>query len=171
MKKWLYSVVCAATIASMTGCSLIGTLDSKDDKPVVAVAIEDGEDAEPTPVIVKEERKVIEGDWGYLELVETKDPWLYVTDINMFEEFGDVNEGGAVYKPSEQLIAFGITRSDGTQTGTVEGPYVYAEMDIASGEVTVKEFKAAAGGALIELDDARLAEICTVFLEIFKDNL
>lgn len=181
-KKWLYGVVCLATAMSLSGCSLVDKAKATVDKTDPSVQVVEVEN-KSTVVPVKEVRKQIKGEWSFLELVETEHPWLYVQNITAIKEFAPLNEGGATYDKSNNLLKFGLTRADnlkgqtakeGLSDAAVEGAYVYAEIDTILKSVIVKEFKASpesTGGELIELSDERLVEIGLYFLDIIEKNI
>lgn len=169
MKKWIYSVVCAAAVMSIVGCS---ASDNKLSSTAKVVEIEDQNSLSVNRVEVQEKRKTIEGDWEFLELVETETPWIYVRNLKAIEEFGKFNEGGATWDAKNNLIRFGFT-SVLDETKVEENIYIYAEVDVIKEEVTQKEMVKSGKVHPFDasLSDKRLVEMGKYFSDIIKSNL
>lgn len=166
---------------SLVGCSSKdkneANLEPSDgNKTAQVVEIEDENDSVISRVRVQEKRKEIAGDWAFMELVETDNPWIYVRDVSLFEEFSAHNEGGAVYDADSQTVRVGFTRADNFSESAdkpVEGAYVFVEIDLKTGEILQKESHSAPetlGGESIEITDERLVEVGRYFVEIIEKN-
>lgn len=169
MKKWIYSVVCAAAVMSMVGCSV---QEDKLSSTAKVVEIEDQNSLSANRVEVQEKRKTLEGDWEFLELVETETPWIYVRNLKSLKEFGVLNEGGATWDAKNNLIRFGFTSVLDAKK-VEENTYIYAEVDVVKEEVTQKEMVKSGKVEPFDeaLSDERLVEMGKYFSDIIKSNL
>lgn len=101
---------------------------------------------------------------------------LYLANIRFIPEFSDKNEGGVGFNGATGQIWLSVTKGTGTMTGAMDGPSVKLEYDTASGTILSKEFFPAPmypdpaladkAGEVLDISDARLAEIALLFKEI-----
>ncbi|NLP36267.1 MAG: hypothetical protein GX357_01285 [Firmicutes bacterium] len=111
---------------------------------------------------------------------------MYIAGLKPFTEFGTTNEGSVALNPEENILIFGMTKGNDTNTNAVDGPHVYFKMNLETEEIIEKKFSPAPdyaffaaeelveSGEIISLSDERLLEIGKFFeiliAEIEADN-
>lgn len=150
LKKWMVGALVLMSLSMLAGCS------NKPNNDRTQVAVENEEEGSIS-LIVKEKRVVIDGDWLFMEYIESETPWLYFDEFRGVPEIDPNNEGGARYNVLEGLISFSFAHK------TESEDYLFAEIDFKGKEVVQKEQIGDWNG----LSDERILEIGDLFLEIF----
>jgi len=146
---------------------------------------------ESEPVIQDHSKKnnyeLIDSDVAEIITYDYQHRSMYIAGLKFFEEFsteefGFSNEGSVSITTDENVLRFKMTTATGTTTGTVDGPYVYFEMDLDTNEIIDKKFEPAPdyiklgktefikhSGEKIELTDERMVEIGLYFKELIEE--
>jgi len=127
----------------------------------------------------KENYEVVDGKTAALFNYDYKNRSMYIAGLKLFEKFGTSNEGSVSILTDENALAFRLTKATGSVSGTVDGPFVYFKMDLATNEIIEKRFEPAPDYAelgmtefiehseeVIELTDERMVEIGAYFKEL-----
>ncbi len=175
MKKKIIVLVIVLLFLSCSCSKQTEDIEGNGNEQIDLESVEDGkENNQDNEVIIFDE------DGQYLELYLEEKPWMYIANIKDIPELSEANEGGADYDHENGVISFSITKATGTMTGAVDGPWVFAEVDIIKKQVLKKKFGPAPefdnpkykefSGEILEISDTRLTEIANYFYRIFNDK-
>ncbi len=174
MYKAIIGSVIILMVLFCSSCVQEEKTEIEDNKERVIVLEKDTEQNETTKILVNKEGQ-------YIELFQDEELSIYFANIKGIPEFSERNEGSSRYEPRDERISFSVIKATGTVTGAVDGPYVFAEIDMLKKQVIKKEFDAAPdydnpkykefSGEVLEISNKRLVEIANFFYEIFKNEV
>lgn len=177
-------IILALIFLLSAGCSRNSAADKGVFTPEEAsgVVVEERKVAFDKSISGKRDYEKTDGDIADVITYNYENGEMYIAGLKVFEEFGTANEGGVSMLKKENALTFGMTKSTGTVTGAIDGPYVYFKMDIAANKIIEKKFEPAPdyaefgrtefiehSGEIIELSDERMLEIGSFFRELIME--
>lgn len=126
--------------------------------------------------------EIIDGEVADILSYNYQDRSMYIAGLKVFDEFGISNEGGVSISADGKILTLSMTKSTGSVTGTLDGPYVYFQIDLVTNEIIEKKFEPAPNytelgrlefaeysNEVIELSDEQILQIGLYFKDLIRE--